>query len=269
MRILIFSMISLQVITQTACISIPTAREAGVNYPTTVMTNTDIDPNAPDSCLNGSNGNTPKVAKEVLVGALKTVVIAGGKNPITDAQWPSYQPSFGNQKNSDRNLLFQKSCFVRSPNVPANCASTNSCASFIELDGHTWLQLSHIVAVDCIGNTQQTQSSTYSCNPAAVKPHELAIVVTEKCHILTFQAGQTAYFLSGPSGEQAIMHATADGIPKTDVPLPTGWKITAEVLDQDLTFYPFGLGDQCFYNIIRDTYSQSYHQIGYAKKGYP
>jgi hypothetical protein len=32
---------------------------------------------------------------------------------------------------------------------------------------------------------------------------------------------------------------------------------------------PFGGGDDCYYNVIRDNLVQSYHQIAYAADVYP
>lgn len=39
----------------------------------------------------------------------------------------TYTPSLGNQKNSDRFLLFSKSCFARSPSKPADCVGEGCC----------------------------------------------------------------------------------------------------------------------------------------------
>ena len=76
-------------------------------------------------------------------------------------------------------------------------------------------------------------------------------------------------FLSGPHGEKAIMHATADGVPHTDVALPAGWSLSRETLTTEFVLRPFGGGDACFYNIIRDARAQSYHQFQFAGPHYP
>jgi hypothetical protein len=65
------------------------------------------------------------------------------------------------------------------------------------------------------------------------------------------------------------MHATNDGMPTTDVVLPTGWTLTTQTLASPLTVHPFGGGDRCFYNVIRDSKLQSYHQLSYAGATYP
>ena len=70
-------------------------------------------------------------------------------------------------------------------------------------------------------------------------------------------------------GEAAIMHATANGTPTTDVPLPDGWTLTEETLPEPLVVRPFGGGDACYFNILRDAKVQSYHQFRYAGPSYP
>lgn len=200
-----------------------------------------------------------KVAKEVLKGNIRTVVIAGGDRPISDDDWADYTPSFGNLKNSDRHLLFGASCFSRSPGTPSDCRG-DDCRTVVELDGHTWIGLSKIDAFDCL-------PADGGCSTSKVEPGHLAFVVTEKCHELRFS--DDAIFLRGPDGEVAVMHATADGHPTVTATLPAGWTLTREELDDDLVLHPFGGGDRCFYNIIRDEFQQSYHQIAYAKATYP
>jgi hypothetical protein len=48
-------------------------------------------------------------------------------------------------------------------------------------------------------------------DPAHVRPGQLASVVTQKCHQMVFEAH--AFLSRGPGGKQAVMHATADGMP--------------------------------------------------------
>jgi hypothetical protein len=38
---------------------------------------------------------------------------------------------------------------------------------------------------------------------------------------------------------------------------------------EPLELLPFGGGDACYYNIVRDNRVQSYHQYRYAKEWYP
>ena len=235
-----------------SCLSLPTAVGAGVSY------STEVSPwPSAVSCLNSEG--TPTQAKEVLLGSRKTVVIAGGTNPISDADWARYTPSIGNQKNSDRHLLFGQSCFSRSPSRTVSCEG-EACREIFELDGHTWVGLSKIEAADCVPGPS-------NCDGASAKPGGLLFVVTRKCHELTFE--NEAWFLTGPAGQRAIMHATANGMPTGDVSLPAGWSLKKEALTAPLRLRPFGGGDECFYNIIRDEKLQSYHQFEYGSARYP
>jgi hypothetical protein len=233
------------------CQGVPSARDANVSFSTTPS------PWPADvACLNPPS---IAVAKEVMVGSTRTVVIAGGATPISDASWATYQPGFGMTKNSDRHVMFSSSCFARSPSVPADC-SGDSCREIVEFDGYTWVGLSNILAVDCV-------PAEGGCDPGGVLPGQLAFVVTRKCHELVFT--DEVYRLRGPNGIEAIMHATADGKPDVNVSLPQGYSITQEALTEPLVLHPFGGGDECYYNIIRDEKAQSYHQIGFEGATYP
>jgi hypothetical protein len=232
-------------------ISLPTAAEAGISYKTEASAwPADV------ACL---NAQAVTVAKEVFMGSTRTVVIAGGADAISDDAWATYSPSLGNRKNSNRHLLFTNSCFSRSPGVDAEC-SGDACRAIVDLDGYTWVALSRIDAADCL-------PADGGCDPANVRAGQLLFVVTEKCHELRFT--DEAFFLRGPNGEVAVMHATADGNPTTEVELPAGWSVARESLADELVVHPFGGDGACFYNIIRDHRLQSYHQIAYAGARYP
>lgn len=233
-----------------ACLSIPSSVDAKVSYDTV-----ESPWPATPVCLNRPD---VAVAKEVLYGRTRTVVIAGGDNAISDERWATYTPSLGNQKNSDRFLRFSRSCFSRSPSKPASCEG-DGCRDLIELDGYSWVGLSKIESADCVG--------AKGCAGMAANPGALLVVVTRKCHELVFE--QEGWFLDGPNGERAIMHATADGTVKETVELPAGWTLKKEPLATPLVLRPFGGGDECFFNIIRDHALQSYHQFKYAKPQYP
>jgi hypothetical protein len=238
------------VVLASGCISIPTAQSAGVSFSTEPS-----DWPANVTCLNDPTAMNV-VAKEVLYATKLTVVIAGGDKAISDEKWATYTPSAPNTKNSDRHTLFTHSCFIRSPGKTADCVG-DGCRDVLTLDGYSWIGLSKVRAADCVG----------TCAGTTAKPGGLVFVVTEKCHEMTFEGEQ--HFLNGPSGERAIMHATPDGTPRTDVELPAGWTITTETLSAPLVLRPFGGGDACFYNIIRDSQLQSYHQLKFAGPSYP
>jgi hypothetical protein len=236
-----------------ACASIPTTQEAGVSYATVGS------PWPEDGgCVNARREVTG-IAKEVLLGSRRTVVVAGGPRPIGDDEWPGFSPGLGNRKNSDRHLLFSRSCFHRSPGRPASCEG-EACAEFVELGGYTWLALSKVEAGDCLPDPGR-------CRGTEPQPGGLFVAVTSKCHELVFEG--EAIFLRGPRGERAVMHATADGTPRLDAPLPAGWSLAREPLPEPLVVHPFGGGDACFYNIVRDAFAQAYHQLDYAGPTYP
>ena len=206
------------------------------------------------------NEEDPEIAKEIVIGDTLMVAVAGGDNPIPDSEWEDFRPGWGNRKNSTRNLQFDDSCFARSPGADADCDG-ETCATIAEVKGHTWIELSQILAVDCL-------PSGGTCNPQKLKSGELAFIVTRKCHRLTFDGEQL--FLYGPDGEKAVLHASAGTEdPTTDVALPDGWSIEREILDEPLTIHPFGGEGECYYNVIRDELQQSYHQIAYAGDTYP
>ena len=235
-----------------ACVSIPTIESAGVSYPTTPI----AWPESPE-CL---NDETPGLAKEVLVGATRTVVVAGGDDPISDEDWEDFTPGLGNVKNADRNLLFEESCFWRSPAAPASCVG-DDCRSQIEIKGYTWVELSEIVAMDCI------PEGTAQCGTAGAPEGALTVTVTRKCHEIVFEGD--VWFLVGPSGERAVMHATEAAEPSGDVSLPDGWALEQETLTEPLVLHPFGGEGDCYYNILRDHRVQAYHQFEYAGASFP
>ena len=235
-----------------ACLPLESSLDAGVSYEA-------VSVSWPEDteCINEED---PEIAKEIVIGESLVVAVAGGDNPIPDSDWDAFGPGWGNRKNSTRNLQFDDSCFARSPYADVDCDGED-CATIIEVKGYTWIELSQILAVDCLPSGE-------ACNPETLTPGELAVIVTRKCHRLTFAGEQL--FLYGPDGETAVLHASAGTEdPTTDVELPEGWSIARETLDEPLTIHPFGGEGECYYNVIRDALQQSYHQITYAGDAYP
>ena len=235
-----------------ACVSIPSIADARISYPTT--------PVAWPETLECLNDQTPGMPKEVLVGATRTVVVAGGDDPIPDAAWADFSPGLGNVKNQNRNLLFEDSCFWRSPAAPASCQG-DACRSQVEIKGYTWVELAEVLAMDCI------PKGAANCGTRGVPEGALTVTVTRKCHELVFEGD--AWILSGPSGERAIMHATEAAAPTGDVSLPDGWTLERTTLAEPLVVHPFGADGDCYYNIFRDQRVQAYHQFAYSGASYP
>ena len=211
-----------------ACFPLRSSVDAGVSYRTiSVAWPQDT------RCLNDEN---PETAKEIVIGDTLIVAVAGGDNPIPDSVWEDFSPGWGNRKNSTRNLQFDDSCFARSPWADEDCEGED-CASIVEVKDYTWIELSQILAVDCLPGGG-------ACNPQSLQPGELAMIVTRKCHRLTFVGEQI--FLVGPQGEEAVLHASAgSAAPTTDVELPDGWSLERRTLDEPLTIHPFGGEGAC------------------------
>jgi hypothetical protein len=235
-----------------SCFKIPSVEGSGVVFPTTPI----LWPSSV-SCLNQDN---PSLAKEVVVGATMTVVVAAGDQAISDADWPDFDPGLTNLKNNDRNLLFGESCFWRSPNAPESCQG-ESCRTMVEIKEYSWLELAQIVASDCI------PAGSKGCSNDGVSPGALSLAVIKKCQEVVFSG--SAWFLTGPNGERAVMHATESGVPSGDVDLPPGWSLAQQTLTEDLVLHPYGEEGDCYYNILRDELVQTYHQIGFAGSSFP
>jgi len=234
-----------------SCLKVPTAAEKGITFSTQP-----IQRKEGQMCISTAQ---QQKAREIMLGESFTVLLAAGQRPIPEDEWTDFRPGFGNVKNTERHLLFDRSCFLRSPDTPANCAQDN-CLSFETIGGWTWAKLAKVEAIDCMPNSRY-------CNPSFVPASHLAAITILKCHEMEFSG--SAYILSGPKGEKAIMHATADGHPSTDVHLPTGWKLEEKELSEPLIVQPFGTGNECYFTVLRDHKAQSYHMFQYSNKTWP
>ncbi len=213
---------------------------------------------AGSTCL-GQGG--PSVAKELINVRTFEIVVAGGANPMPDEQWADFRPRLPWMKNSTRFLLFDDSCFFRSPGAPVDCVG-DACVTFIEEFDHTWLLLTTLDNATCLPEAS-------GCVRDEIRPGFVSVSSISKCHQLTF-SGPTIYELSDPAGNRYVMHATATGTPDTTtVQLPNGWQLQAKTISEPLVIEPVGDGDDCYYNILRDNLLQSYHQYVYAGPSWP
>lgn len=235
-----------------ACLPFESSADAGVSYSTqTVQWDAEVE------CMEGGGSGE---AMEILNTDTFIVALAAGDNPLPRSEWDAFDPGRGWNKNSTRVLQFTDSCFARSPYAASDCEG-DSCLDIVDVQGYTWVELSQILSIDCL-------PSGDACNPQKLGKGELAFIVTRKCHRITFDG--EVIILSGPGGERAVMHAAADGSPPTtDVNLPEGWSLKRETLTEPLVIHPFGGDGECYYNVIRDELTQSYHQFSYAKSTYP
>ncbi|TAE59951.1 MAG: hypothetical protein EAZ89_01945 [Bacteroidetes bacterium] len=235
------------------CLSFPTSSEIGLSFSTQASV-------LPDSlvCLNSKQGSG--FAKELMNPKEKLVVISGGTNPIPEGEWESFNPPGFWQKNIDRFVLFQSSCFYRSPGRPVACKDAE-CQSIVEISDYTWIGLADIVAVDFVPEEDN------SGNPQKTAPGELSLKVIAKCHILTYE--NEIYDLTDPKGNHYVMHATETGTPDLNVTLPEGWTLSKVTLTAPLEVTPRGGGDECYHVIVGDHLGQGYHQYVFVDDIYP
>lgn len=229
-----------------AC-SLPTAKQAGLQFPTTPAF----------EVSDNIEWQEIGFAKELLNQREKTVAISGGTNPIPLEAWEDFEPKFPWAKNIDRNLRFQKTALLRSPGVPSDCAG-DDCLTIREYQGYTWVELADPVAVDYI------PAKTDMLKP---DPGHLVIKTIQKCQLVYFE--DHIYQLTDNKGNFYAMHATEATAPDTTVVLPTGWTLRRVALDEPLILVPFGNEGDCYYNILGDHLGQGYHQYIFANPVYP
>ena len=196
-------------------------------------------------------------AKEIINVKEKLVVVSGGKNPIPLKIWDNFKPRIPWQKNIDRNLLFNKTAFLRSPNAPSNCKGTD-CITEMKYKGYTWIELASPLAIDYI------PSKTDMLKPAE---GHLVVKVIKKCQLVYFE--NEIYQMSDDKGNKYVMHATETGTPNLDAVLPKGFKLEKVKLDEPLIIVPFGDKEDCYFNIVGDHLGQGFHQFEYADKFFP
>lgn len=218
-------------------------------------------PRPEGSVCAGEGAEGPRIAKEILNLETDVIYVGGGPDAMPDEVWADYSFRLPLLKNSTRELLFDESCFFRSPGVDPACEG-DACFTVEEIVGYSWLALTVVEGQSCYPDPS-------GCRADVVDPGYLSITTIAKCHEITY-SGPTIYVLSDGLGNEAVMHATATGTPDIDhVALPEGWTLEARQIDAPFTILPFGGGTECHYNIIRDNLVQSYHQFAYAEERYP
>lgn len=246
MKLLHFFLIFVAVLLTSSCVGIKTAREVGLQFSTEQSL-------LPDSLIWRNNG----FAKELINQKELMVVISGGSNPIPLDQWNQFKASFPYQKNIDRYLLFEQTAFYRSPNTDVNCKEAD-CMRERSYKKYTWVEMAQPICVDFIGG------KTDMLKPA--KGH-LVIKTIQKCQAVRFT--DHIFQLTDNNGNFYAMHATENGVPDTNVVLPSGWAIKKVMLQEPLIISPFGGGNSCYFNIVGDHLGQGYHQYIFADAVYP
>lgn len=209
------------------------------------------------SCVWGG-GERPGVAKEIVDIRTDIAYLAGGENPMPDDVWEATSFNFPIIKNSDRNLVFDETCFYRSPGTEADCEG-DTCFVFEELAGYTWMSLLILLGQDCYPDA-------VGCSTDGVNAGYVTFTTIDKCQRLVFN-GPVIYELRDGTGNVYVMHATATGTPDLTPTLPDGWTLSERTLEEPLELLPFGGGDPCYYNTVRD--NQGYHQVAYTGDTYP
>ena len=243
-RLLLFVLIILLAV---SCRILPTAKERGIKYFTKSKF---VVPQDIKWIEVGS-------AKEIINVSEKLVLLSGGSNPIPLDKWRDFEVGFSWKKNIDRNILFNKTAFIRSPNAKSNCQGKD-CFIQREYKGYTWIELAKPLAIDYI------PSKTNIMKPA--KGH-LVVKTIKKCQIVVFE--NEIYQLTDNKGNYYVMHATEKREPNLNVVLPVGWTLNKVKITKPLVVTPSGLGEDCFFNIIGDHLGQGYHQYIYADEYYP
>ena len=159
----------------------------------------------------------PKEAKEIINLKEKKVVVNVAPNPLSDAEWKDFSTLPPWRKNINRNLLFTKSFFYRSPSTPRNCKK-EKCYTTMKYKKRNWMDLAIIKAVDFIPD------ETDLLHP---KKGHLVVKVIEKCHIVVFE--KVIYEMSNDKGDKYVMHAIEKDEPDLSVILPKGFQTTKKV----------------------------------------
>ncbi|MEM7659902.1 MAG: hypothetical protein AAF399_27560 [Bacteroidota bacterium] len=248
MRIYLFLLIVAIGICFPTCASIDLIEETGVSFET-----------IPSAVPTPAENDWEELAdaKEILNIRELLVFVDRGENPISSEDWENFSPTLPWAKNINRNLLFSKTFFYRSPGVAADC---EFCEVIIDYKGYTWAKLATIVGLSFIPD--ETDASV-------PEPGHLVVQTIEKCQLVYWEAGETAYCLFDNHGNEYIMHATETGTPTTEVDLPDGWSIRTRVLDEPFILGPFGGGADCFFNIVKDHLGQGYHQYAFSGSVFP
>lgn len=231
----------------TSCGDMPTTEELGLRYVTKLAFE------MPDNIAWKKVG----FAKEIINSKEKRVYYGAGSNPIPMKEWDDFKVKFPWVRNLDRNLLFTKTVFLRSPSAKSNCKGSD-CLKEKEYQGYSWVELAHPQAIDFIPTATDTKKP--------VEGH-LVVKVIKKCQLVVWE--DEIYELSDDKGNKYVMHATETGVPNLNVTLPAGYTLQKVNIDKPLILMPFGEGEDCYFNIVGDHLGQGYHQYKYANEYYP
>ena len=228
-----------------SCASLPTSAQAKIHFQTKA---TDLPSNL--------EWNHIGKAHELINIRELVIVVSGGENPMSDADWAKYQPPLPWQKNIERNLLFTDTSFLHSPYAPEG-ATGSARYTIRQVLGHSWVELAKPISVDFIPAGQTTDMLKPS-------PGHLVVKTILKPQVMRWEG--PIYRLTDNAGNYYVMHATETGTPSLEVALPAGWSLVKVELDKPLVITPSQGG---YYNIVGDCLGQGYHQYIFAGPTWP
>jgi len=230
-----------------SCGDIPTTEELGLRYVTKPVFK------IPENI----EWKEVRFAKEIINSKEKRVYYGAGSKPIPMQEWDNFEVKFPWVRNLDRNLLFTKTVFLRSPSAKSNCTGSD-CLKEKEYQSYSWVELAHPQAINFIPAKTDTKKPTEG---------HLVVKVIKKCQLVVWE--DEIYELSDDKGNKYVMHATEIGTPNLNVILPAGYTLQKVKIDKPLVLVPFGEGEDCYFNIVGDHLGQGYHQYKYANEYYP
>ncbi len=212
-----------------------------------------------------------------------------GNSEISAEVWAAgYEPPSPYIANTTRNLQFNQSHFIASPDAPDGVTTYVTTS-----DGYSWAAMSKAIsamwpytAADYSG---LSATSTYYAGNLVTTPAAGVVKVTAnyKAQDMKFWANEggaapgsagavaiTRHFVTDEWGNEYIMHASG----QTDqsqvaaafaaAVLPAGWTKSSRTLTEDLILNPAQGSDGSYhYLVFRDSADNTYHQIGWSSRG--
>ena len=212
-----------------------------------------------------------------------------GNQEIPASVWSAgYEPPSPYIANTTRNLQFNQSHFIASPDAPDG-ATTYVTTS----DGYSWAAMSKAinalwpyVAADYSG---PSSVNAYYAGNLVTTPSAGVVKVTAnfKAQDMKFWANEGGaaagsagavplerYFVVDEWGNEYIMHASGKTTPSEvaaafqEAVLPAGWTKSVRTLSEDLILNPAKGSDGSYhYLVFRDSADNTYHQIGWSGRG--
>lgn len=213
---------------------------------------------------------------------------APGDTQVPDDVWPGYTPPSPYIKNTTRNLQFNESEFLASPDAPLGTTTYATTA-----DGYSWAFMSKAINSMWPYNSADYSGlsavNTYYAGNFETTPSAEVVKVTAnfKGQNMKFWANQNGvapgtpgavaldrYFVIDQWGNEYIMHASG----QTDqsqvaaafaaAVLPVGWTKETRQLTEDVILEPAQGADGSFhYLIFRDSADNTYHQTKWSDTG--